>query len=187
MWPVSIDHLSAIRIPHAIESLMLAREYSIPAILKRVLYELMRSPKFGQQPSGPQLSYADLTTLSTVREELAMLWIYVTAAPSESSPRPMNKLAACESTLQYPRCTTHDRVCADSAHVKLVNNSGIFGDFIWDPVSGLQALIEQDWAGEGFCVECVELRQVVWQRIREKVWKRLDRLFHLTVPVANFQ
>lgn len=177
MWPVAIDHLSAMPIPHAIESLMLARRCNIPAILKRVLYELMRSPNFGQQPSGPQLSYADLTTLSTVREELVMLWIDVTAAPSASSPRPINKLAACASTLQYLRCTTRDRVRADSVHVELVNNSGTFGDFVWDPVCGLQALIEQDWAGEGFCMECVELRQVVWQRIREKVWKKLDRLF----------
>lgn len=181
MWPVSIDNLTPRRIPHAVESLTLARECDIPAICKRVLYELVRSPKFGQQPTGPRLSSADLNALSTVREELTTLWIDVTAAPSGSS---LTKgMAVCG--LQYPGCTTREGARADSAHVKLVSSSGIFRDFVWDPVCGLQALAEQDWAGEGFCRECVELRKVVWRTMREKVWEKLDGLFRLTLPAAN--
>jgi hypothetical protein len=175
MWPSSLDQLSTARIPHAIETLILARKCGIPTIRKRILYELVRSKKFSQQPTGPQLSISDLNILGLVREELTTLWIDITSAPAESSFT--RGLAVC--VLQSPGCTTLDKGRAAASHVKLVGGSGILRNFVWDPVCGLRALGELDWVGEGFCQECVELRTVVWRTVRERIWEKLDGLFRL--------
>ncbi|KAF9459069.1 hypothetical protein BDZ94DRAFT_1172374 [Collybia nuda] len=186
MWPTSIDRLSTSRIPHAIESLALARECNVPSILKRVLYELVRTPRFGQNlPSidggvPPQLSPADVLVLGTAREELITLWIDVTTAPCSTGSALTKGLAICAGGAQNPTCTTRKEPRATSVHVRLVA-SGVFRDFLWDPVCGLQALVNLDWAGEGFCHGCVEMRRAVWRTTREKVWEKLDMLFKLGV------
>ncbi|KAJ7436948.1 hypothetical protein FB451DRAFT_994207, partial [Mycena latifolia] len=48
-------------------------------------------------------------------------------------------------------CTTLEALQADKAHQKLVRESGVADDYLYDPLCGLQALIDADWAAEGFC------------------------------------
>lgn len=173
MWSTSLSQLSVTRIPHAIESLALARECDVPAILKRVFYELVRSPNFGQQPGRPRLSCADLDVLSTARKELTACWLDTIATPFASIDRP----AACA-----PECTMRDTARAEVACTKLIHDSKVCRAFVWDPVCGLQALAELGWAGVGFFPECVELLRtsMAWRTKREEVWEKLDGMFCLT-------
>ncbi|KAJ7922276.1 hypothetical protein B0H13DRAFT_1983271 [Mycena leptocephala] len=59
------------------------------------------------------------------------------------------------------------------------HGSGIADDYMFDPLCGLQALIDTDWAAEGYCEACVKLRREVWSHRREKIWDNLNIWFGL--------
>lgn len=56
MWADDVTQLS-LRLPFAAETIILAREYGLPGVLKRAFYELLRTEGFGQyhvvQPNPP--------------------------------------------------------------------------------------------------------------------------------------
>ena len=76
-------------------------------------------------------------------------------------------------------CTTLSRSLSIQAHTKIVHTSGIFEDFHADPLCGLQTLIDAPWDEEGFCEVCVEHRQTIWRRERERAWDNLAIWFGL--------
>ena len=102
MWSPRLADLSTVPIPHATESLALARLCGLPRVMKRAMYELVRSPGYGQndlddsaddvddedggvgmgmmgQRSGGgnrvELQSADKDALTRAREHLTSLWI----------------------------------------------------------------------------------------------------------------
>ncbi|KAJ3884788.1 hypothetical protein GG344DRAFT_14665, partial [Lentinula edodes] len=92
MWPAQLDPLDTIV---ATAVVLLARDCGLQSVLKRALYELVRTDGFGQtlgsstSVSGPfdQLSAEDHRLLVKARERLISLWMSV-AAPS-FSPCPL--------------------------------------------------------------------------------------------------
>lgn len=170
MWPTSHYSITVKHIPHAIESLALAREYNIPSIRTGVLYELFRSPKFGQQPGGPQLPIAELNILSAAREELATIWLDTIATPFPDIDKRLARTHGCAGR----------RVARiETARAKLMNESGVYRKFMWDPICGLDALSDLDWAEEGFREECGEVRDIkaMWRAKRWAVGRELEKMF----------
>ncbi|KDQ51620.1 hypothetical protein JAAARDRAFT_184840 [Jaapia argillacea MUCL 33604] len=57
-----------------------------------------------------------------------------------------------------------------------VHTSGIFQKYIYDPICGLQALIDAagEWEKEGYCYECVRTRIETWTDRRERLWDELE-------------
>ncbi|KAJ7167845.1 hypothetical protein C8R46DRAFT_898427, partial [Mycena filopes] len=158
-WSPALEDLSTDRITFATESIVLARTCDVPGLLKRALYELVRLAGFGQHD---RVTSADLGALLHAREQLTAVWNQITSPYSPAL------------------CTTTDPLKVGKLHHKLVRESGIADDFLYDPLCGLQALIEADWEGEGYCEACVRLRREMWTNQRERLWENLNLWFGLT-------
>ncbi|KAJ7733143.1 hypothetical protein B0H16DRAFT_1212844, partial [Mycena metata] len=85
MWPSSLSALSTAAIPHATETAILGRAWGVAGVLKRSLYELLRTPGFGQDGEDDfqrcpapyeysRLLPADILCLVNSREQLDLLW-----------------------------------------------------------------------------------------------------------------
>ncbi|KAF8067815.1 hypothetical protein FPV67DRAFT_1493711 [Lyophyllum atratum] len=150
------------------------------------------------------LNAQDLNTLLHAREKLMTVW---TAAadpdefpPCAAEPEPLPQAGvpppgaathdarqilasdapAAANSPALPRpCTATSRVDSKLAHDNLIKTTGILKAFRWDPLCGLQAMIEAPWDTEGFCEACVENRREVWEGERERVWEELDEWFGL--------
>ncbi|KAJ6555344.1 hypothetical protein DFH09DRAFT_1365723 [Mycena vulgaris] len=180
-WSPSISDLSPTPIGHATESVILARACEVPTILKRSMYELVRLSGYGQT-EREGVSARDFRALVKAREELTSSWL-MTMSPYSPELIHCASIAAADPFAAAPPpavpCTTLDPLQSNKAHHKLVRESGIAEDYLYDPLCGLQALIDADWAAEEYCVECVRLRREVWANRREKVWDNLNIWFGL--------
>ncbi|KAJ7792348.1 hypothetical protein B0H14DRAFT_2931511 [Mycena olivaceomarginata] len=166
MWSPALANLSTEEIQHATESVLLARECELPAVLKRALYEFVRLAGYGQ--SGREgVSPQDFRALVKAREHLTAAWMQT------MNPYSLD-LMVCARSAPRPRATTTDPLLSGKAHHKLVHASSIAEDYLYDPLCGLHALIEADWAAEGYCDAWVKLRREVWANRREKIWDNLD-------------
>ncbi|KAJ7681987.1 hypothetical protein DFH06DRAFT_972136 [Mycena polygramma] len=178
-WSPALADLSTERITHATESVLLSRACGAPTFLKRAMYELVRLAGYGQTPNREGVAGPDFYALVRAREQLTALWVQTVSPYSQdfvdcagAAPVPPAPPAEVE-------CTTANALLAGKAHRKLMQESGIVDDYLYDPVCGLQALIEADWAAEGYCAPCVALRRKVWAGRREKIWENLDVWFGL--------
>jgi hypothetical protein len=153
------------------------------------------------------LSAADHVLLTKAREKLGSRWIKIALSPlNDLTPTPNVPQPAInaqnEIKLEYPEnnvrkttmepettpctsieCTSTNPDHTHHAHRKLVHDSGIFESYIWDPICGMQALIEAPWGGEGFCRQCVDTMKDKWRKRREEAWRDLDLWFGLTGTV----
>ncbi|KAJ7181543.1 hypothetical protein C8R43DRAFT_869463 [Mycena crocata] len=190
-WSPSLADLTNDRIKHATESVLIARSCDVPSILKRAMYELVRLAGYDQNEDQEGVSTRDFRMLIRAREELTAVWLMTTsespfsptfstcasqpaAAPPTPVPAPVPAAAVAAA-----QCTTLNPLLAGKAHHKLIRESGIADDYLYDPLCGLQMLIDADWAAEGYCAACVELRREMWANRREKVWDNLDIWFGL--------
>ncbi|KAF7979773.1 hypothetical protein HWV62_40800 [Athelia sp. TMB] len=185
IWSEDLENLSADRIPNAIETVRLGREYDTPGALKRALYELLRTGGLGhsdvaQNHDGSRpvaVSPADTARLIHAREKLSEAWMHtVTSATREFS---------CPNAPSAGTATTV--ACASPASKsaswsKFVYESGLLQDYMYDVLSGLKILLDHDWKGQdGFCDDCVQMRRDAWQKQRVKLWDTLD--IYLAIPV----
>ncbi|KAJ7469915.1 hypothetical protein B0H11DRAFT_1731194 [Mycena galericulata] len=191
-WSSSLTDLSKEAIGLATESIILARACDVPSILKRAMYELARRAGYGQneRDSGQGVATRDFLALVRAREELTAVWLKsispyapefgTCAAAMAPAPASVPTPDAEPAPQPIPAaCTTLDPLRSGEAQQKLVRESGIADDFLYDPLCGLQALIDSDWSAEGFCEACVGLRREVWTNTRERAWVDLDRWFGL--------
>jgi hypothetical protein len=57
----------------------------------------------------------------------------------------------------------------------LVYTSGMFQEYMYDVLCGLEILMDRDWQAEdGYCVDCAKMRRDAWQKQRAKLWGNLD-------------
>ncbi|KAJ7034191.1 hypothetical protein C8F04DRAFT_956750 [Mycena alexandri] len=189
-WSPSLEDLSIERIPHATESVILARTCDVPSILKRAMYELVRLAGYGQTDREEGVTPADFRVLVRAREQLTAQWMQLTSPYSSDLMNCASALAAAaqaaDPAAPVPappapmKCTTTDPLLSGKTHHKVVRESGIADDYLYDPLCGLQALIDADWDGEGYCEACVNLRREMWTNKREKLWDNLDIWFGLS-------
>lgn len=189
-------------VSYAAETVLLARKFSLPPfVLKRALYELLRTEGFGQlhlsrTPSAvgttpasdascvpsvnseilgrAQLSHIDLVHLAYARERLQQVWAKCTAGPPPAS------LFRCPLQLPYTHGRTSRRCASTSASERAADiwascvlAPGLFATWMQDPISGLENLAKIDWVGEGYCTACADMRRRYWMRRREEVWADL--------------
>ncbi|KIM74682.1 hypothetical protein PILCRDRAFT_698792 [Piloderma croceum F 1598] len=169
-FPPNVEHVSLERIDsvEAAEAMLLGRMYDVPGIVKRASYELLRTSGLSHaDPDVPchdqmhQRSAEYINRLVTVRRKLVHFWVDWGLNTFLDS--------VCTSTVE---CTAESN--GQAIHDKLTLSSGLFKEFVYDPVCGLRALIEADWEAQGFCTSCVEKRRASWVIAREKVWGQLD-------------
>ncbi|KAH7883988.1 hypothetical protein F5I97DRAFT_1626888 [Phlebopus sp. FC_14] len=145
------------------------------------------------------ISRLDERLLGRMREHLISTWAkHATRLdPSFVCPYRAYKLRKTNPTTEQPSSTAgrHSHNMASSASTsapagpipakcssqsskreawdRLVHESGVYDDYIFDPICGLQELVEIEWEKEGWCEECVRVRRAVWKRAREKLWDRI--------------
>ncbi len=98
MWPSDLSKLTLDQIPHATETIVLARTCKMPELLKRAFYELVRTGGLGQEVVDDgmdvdsvfiddeenelrTISQGDLVRLITLRERLHLAWYLAADSP----------------------------------------------------------------------------------------------------------
>ncbi|KAJ7457377.1 hypothetical protein FB451DRAFT_1142632, partial [Mycena latifolia] len=187
LWCSSLGALTTAVIPHATETVILGRAWGVSGVLKRSLYELLRAPGFGQDKEKDfdrgrpallvhehRLLPADILCLVNAREHLDLVWHAATAFDAFSVPHPHD----------------HDpHACAPIAYAeyrRLVHDTGLFQNYRFDVLCGLEMLMQIDWEtetadseGRGVCALCTSKIREKWETKRERTWERLDGLFRL--------
>ncbi|KAF7290779.1 hypothetical protein MIND_01318800 [Mycena indigotica] len=144
-WLPSLEALTPTVIPHATQVVSLGREVDLgpsgAAIIKRALYELLRTPSFGQKPEQmpSMLQSTDLIALTRAREHLDTIWYTATAFEFFAFFCPAHGTAQPE-----PRCT----ILTQQIHKKLIYDSGLFIDYRYDVLCGLDMLGKVGWDKE---------------------------------------
>ncbi|KAJ7226822.1 hypothetical protein GGX14DRAFT_347395 [Mycena pura] len=184
MWPPSLSALSIAVVPHATEAVILGRSWGLPSILKRALYELLRTPGFGQNKeyevqsrpkasTSARLQPADIMCLVRARECLDVVWYAATSFDVFSQPRG-------HAREWERRCTS----VKYETYKRLVHDTGLFVTYRFDVLCGLETLAQIDWDNESapdeeVCPLCASRMRERWHMDREQAWETLDVLFRL--------
>ncbi|KAH9918696.1 hypothetical protein B0H21DRAFT_895581 [Amylocystis lapponica] len=172
MWPRTLSRLSSSRTAYPSETILLAQQCNVPEV----------SSAHTTSSSARPLRASHRDTREAPGE-----WVQVTRAPPAPSavPCPLEHIHANGSlnpgllpTLQKCR----DARAADSERWSTeVVRSAVFDEYMYDPLVGLDRLVDMDWAGMGHCVGCVNARREMWTEKKEKLWAQLDEWLRLPV------
>ena len=142
----------------------------MPELSKRAFYELVRTTRLGEDEDADtedpdvmnaMISRQDLARLIKAREELVSRWIFTAGGPPDLT---------CGTVTDHPPLDKAKLLNDWQEHVK----SSLFEECIYDPLVGLQRLIDIKWEGLGYCGACVGAWRDVWQAQRVKLWQQLD-------------
>lgn len=158
-----------------IEMVVVARQMGSHSILKRVLYDLLRTPRFGlmgiADEEGCLLKGRDLLMLVTARESLQNQWAtQMTTAMSASS-----------------HCTKPDNVecpplsLSEDAWRVLIVESGIFADGFADPMAAFDRIDELDFGTSGCCEKCAGSWKTTFRARKQQLCLSLDKTLSISV------
>ncbi|KAI0338828.1 hypothetical protein BDW22DRAFT_1362552 [Trametopsis cervina] len=179
MWSNDLAKLSSARIPHASKTIILARSCDMPELLKRAFYELVRTSRLGededadlQDPDvlGSQISRADLARLIRAREELTARWLWA----ADSPPDILCPLSAVDPPSDESAKCIQARAQNLPHWQDTVKKTLLFEECLYDPLHGLERLVQIDWAALGYCQGCVKAWRESWVSQRKKLWQQLD-------------
>ena len=184
MWPAELSAVTEAVIPHANETVVLAKTCTMPELLKRAYYELVRSGSLGQDEGDsdaeedddgpafpPRIERSDLVMLVRAREQLALQWHLAARFPPplEEFPCPLSGQEHAKKSVQtrQEKCTKARKNHGKSWDA-LVRD--LYIDYMYDPLCGLQQVIEVDWTKTGYCDGCVESFRASWVRKIAIAW-----------------
>ncbi|KAF9065766.1 hypothetical protein BDP27DRAFT_1331536 [Rhodocollybia butyracea] len=204
MWPAELEPLSQsscttrlstrLSPDEATSVVSVARECGLGGVLKRALYELVRTDCFGQKSTSSAsastsssfpdatLSPSDYHVLVQARERLVSSWISVAAA---SFPPCSDAITApCVARGPVPD-TTFFRLLHENPSSHLSNDNdakmevsrSLFETYTNDPLGGVEKLALLYWEGGpegtglGYCTPCAQVRKEFWVKRREEWWE----------------
>ncbi|GBE83708.1 hypothetical protein SCP_0507640 [Sparassis crispa] len=170
MWPPDVAHVSSVRIPHAAETITLARTCGVPEVLKRAYYELLRSPGFKQTDDNhvdtcakPSLGLAEYMRLVVTREKLQEMWIQIASAPEVLLCRLPFLPSPSDSDVERQRVCSQTRTKDVEVWAEMVVQVPLFKEGMLDPLDALSNLAALDWHARGFCLRCVNHWRRTWR------------------------
>ncbi|KAG2144509.1 hypothetical protein DEU56DRAFT_713740, partial [Suillus clintonianus] len=153
-WSSSLADLTKDTKPHAVGVAVLGRSCGIESVLKRAFYEMVRAAGYGlgngELDGGDveEISRADERRLGRMRESLTSTWLQVAMRLDRSLE------------------------CPNQPKGRRVHDSGLYNEYLYDPLCGLEALIKIKWdKDEGWCTDCVQARRKVWILARQRTWQ----------------
>lgn len=171
MWPTAVEKVSKEPIPFAVESIFLARKFSVLSVLKRAFYELIRGPDdYLDSSSGPKLSVTDLAMILKARSWLMKEWQQLALRPT---------YLAGEFTCT---CMTHahcERISDRSVrrvHEGIIPYFDTYKGYSQDPICGLEQLCDLHWEDQGFCRDWIIERKLSWRKAKKDLWHQLDEM-----------
>ncbi|KAF9234954.1 hypothetical protein BU15DRAFT_51974 [Melanogaster broomeanus] len=189
-WSTSLDDITEEYKPGALEVAALGRKCGVPGVLKRAFYEMTRRSGYGlggddecmevdsegeEVVEGKEeITRSDERLIERLREHLVLAWAQNTARldPSFKCPYQAKRGSGKATQIHSPKCTSMN--AKREAWDRLVHESGIYQDYLFDPIAGLQRLLEIDWEAEGWCEECVRMRKEAWSKARQRLWDRVN-------------
>ncbi|KIK47983.1 hypothetical protein CY34DRAFT_48648, partial [Suillus luteus UH-Slu-Lm8-n1] len=180
-WSSSLADLTAESKSNAVEVVVLARTCGIESVLKRAFYEMVRVSGYGlgdgelDNGDGEEISRADERRLERMREHLISSWSQAAVRVDRlfTCPNQPKETPSTSSTsARLPGCPPLS--LKQDAWERRVHDSGLYDEHQFDPLCGLQALIDIKWdEEEGWCSDCVRVRREAWTRMRQKTWERI--------------
>ncbi|KAF9069636.1 hypothetical protein BDP27DRAFT_1325115 [Rhodocollybia butyracea] len=205
MWSAELEPLSqsscttrlSIRLSpdEATAIVSVACECGLESVLKRALYELVRTDCFGQKStslaststssgsSSVTLSSSDYHLLVQARERLVSSWISVAAASLNFPPCSDTAIGPCVACGPVPD-TTIFRLLHESPSSHLLQgfnemevSGSLFETYTNDLLSGVEKLALLSWEGGpeekglGYCAPCAQARKEFWMKRREDWWE----------------
>lgn len=149
---------------------------------------------------SPNLPLSDFQRLLQTRAKLTEQWISnvlisssACNAPMEASTEVFDGRAGSEATSRTQGDANNEpppRVmltCGANLRLRwsqLIHESRIFEDYLYDPISGFQQLIQasEKWGKDVCCGSCLQVHRDDWKCAREKIWKYLDTWMELPTP-----
>ncbi|KAG1734947.1 uncharacterized protein EDB91DRAFT_1250771 [Suillus paluster] len=177
-WSSNLVDLTSERKENAAEVIVLARSCGVNSGMKRALYELARTRRIGLpdddvsgQPRLKRIGRADERRVALVREFLVTTWSRV-AVRIDTFPCLDEKWKA--SLRDTAKICPQKRAQQATWDIR-VHDSGLYTRFLFDPVCGVQALIDIPWEEEEWCSDCIQLRRAAWTMIRQELWNDMDK------------
>ncbi|KAG1777336.1 hypothetical protein EV702DRAFT_969695 [Suillus placidus] len=187
-WSSSLADLTTEGKSNAAEVVVLARTCGIESVLKRAFYEMVRVTGYGlgdgeldggDGDASQEISRADERRLERMREHLISAWSQVAVRMDRSFKCPNQSKETSGTHGRAKSSTSRSSGCPsllfkrDSWETR-VHDSGLYDEYQFDPLCGLQALIDIKWdKEEGWCSDCVRARRKAWTRMRQKTWERI--------------
>ncbi|KAG0703085.1 hypothetical protein DFH29DRAFT_918810 [Suillus ampliporus] len=178
MWSSSLADLTSKRKESAVEVIVLARSCGVNSGVKRALYELARTRRIGLhdndvfgQSGLEQIGRADERCVELMRELLVTTWSEVAVRIDTSVCKNDKKKGSYDaSSKRCPLKTTQQATWDIHIH-----NSGLYTKFLFDPVCGIQALINIPWEEEHWCSDCIQSRRATCTKTRRDLWNKMDK------------
>ncbi|KAG2045308.1 hypothetical protein BDR03DRAFT_33196 [Suillus americanus] len=188
-WSSSLADLTTESKSNAAEVVILARTCGVEGVLKRAFYEMVRVTGYGLGDGEldgddiQEISRADERRLERMREHLISAWsqVAVRVDPSFKCPNQTKEtsgtpgrahiLGSSSSSPRLPGCPSLS--LKKDAWERRVHDTGFYEEYQFDPLCGLQTLIDIKWEEEGWCSDCVRARREAWTRMRQKTWERI--------------
>jgi len=167
----AVEKVSKQQIPFATESIALARKCSLPSVLKRAFYELVRGPDDDLNSSGTILSVNDVTQILRARLWLMKAWQDLALRPEYA----VGEVAAC-TCAAYSRCGSIVIRSPERRREGLEPYFDCLKRYAQDPICGLGQLCDLRWEDEGFCGDWIIERKRSWKKAKEDLWDRLDEM-----------
>ncbi|KAJ7737819.1 hypothetical protein DFH07DRAFT_841914 [Mycena maculata] len=182
LFSEDLEDLTTTVFANPTDAIVLGRTWNLPGILKRAFYELLRA-----QPAAPSdadadegavpkdvvhrlrgLDLDDLIRLSDTQKFLTAAWLSVLSPAAEKDKCPAK--TPCGAT----RLT--------GGWSAIVGKDMLLQKFQYDPICGLNFLIEVQWATKhSFCDHCAAARKIALMKKRKEIWMDLDEW--LDIPV----
>ena len=144
-YPNSLNKLTTKRVGYAASTVQLARQCNVKSVLKRALYELVRTEGFKQETApntgdyeeadsnqSEALTIFDYSLLVHGREQLTTFWF------GKIFPPPA--IVGCQNN-NFSTCAFK----SPSIYKKLILDSKIFERYRYDPICGLDAISNAPW------------------------------------------
>jgi len=168
-------------VPHAAEAIVLGRQWNLSTVLKRAFYELARRDSlrltatsedvpcdqdhFGNDEDDEddpihELDPKDLVRLANGQKELTSAWLSAVLLGDVKCP------------LKTPCNSNKARITWDVVSPYLMV-------YQFDPICGIEKLIEVDWRKKGYCDGCKDARGKSLREQKHKVWENLSVWFDL--------
>lgn len=182
-WSSSLADLTTESKSNAAEVVILARTCGIKSVLKRAFYEMVRISGYGlgdgelDGEESQEISRADERRLERMREHLISAWSQVALrldrsfkCPNQSKETPGMVFGSSSTSVRLRGCPSLS--WKQDAWERRVHDSGLYDEYQFDPLCGLQALIDIKWdEEEGWCSDCVRARREALARMRQKTWE----------------
>ncbi|KAF6750219.1 hypothetical protein DFP72DRAFT_911378 [Ephemerocybe angulata] len=176
---------------NAATALALGRQFEMPALVERVMYQLMKENEFGltlgdtdDEDRKPRMGGAEAADLSREdRGQLAGVQSWLRERWMEETSRIPMDFLPCEGPPKLAsgkRCVGKRAMAAHDVFRRVVVDTEFRREWRNDVVGGFEALGKIRWKAEGgFCMHCVDRLKEMWQEKGEAVWENCVNLLRI--------